>query len=93
MSIFKESREFIVEEKDVTTVLTTINQHTKFQHLLVGNCGWGEGEESKWYVVFDASNKQYGKIVADLSELGEFRLNVRPSKNRTDVYFERVESK
>ena len=92
MSILKESREFIVEEKDVTTVLTAINQHTKFQQVSVGNCGWGDGEESKWYVIFDASNKQYGSIVADLSELGDFRLNVRPSKKQTDVYFERNES-
>ncbi len=92
MSIFKESREFIIEERDVTTVLTVINQHTKFQHVLVGNCGWADGEESKWYVVFDETNKQYGNIVADLSELGEFKLNVRPSKKQTDVCFERVES-
>lgn len=88
MSIFKKCREFIIEEKDVTTVLSVINSHLKYSNLDVANCGWANEESSKWFVMFDANDKRYGKIVKDLSTIGEFKLDVRP-KGKVDLYFVR----
>ena len=88
-SIFKKTREFIVEEKDVIDVLKAINKHLGWLDGQVGNCGWAE-EPTKWFITFDATDKKYGRIINDLNEIGEFKLDVRP-KGQMDVYFERYE--
>lgn len=83
-------RYIIVEEADVTTVLTAINRHRGFfssTDNITGNCGWKD-EPTKWYVRFSASNKQWGKIAGELSKLGNIIVNVTP-RGATDLYFTR----
>lgn len=82
-------REFIVDEQDVTTVITVINRYRKYADMRVGNCGWLE-EPNKWFIMFDACNEDYGHIVDELNKLGTFRLNVSPSFTVVELYFERA---
>lgn len=89
-SIIKREREFIVEEQDVMDVLKAINEHLGYLNGSIGNCGWGDGEESKWFIMFYARDGKYQKIVSTLQEIGEFKLDVRP-KGQIDIYFERCE--
>ena len=84
----KRRREFIVEENDVMDVLKAINTHLHYLDGQVGNCGWGDGEESKWFVTFYANNKKYSRIIQDLNEIGEFKLSIRP-KGQIDWCFNR----
>ena len=88
--IFKKEREFIVEEQDVMDVLKAINKHLGYLDGAVGNCGWGDGLESKWFVSFYARDNKYQRIVNTLKEIGEFKLDVRP-KGKIDIYFERYD--
>ncbi len=90
LSIFKnDSREFILEEKDVTTVLEVINSNYKTApRLSVGNCGWAD-DPTKWFIIFNANDKIYGKVVKSLKEIGELKLDVRPG-GQVDVCFERA---
>lgn len=83
------SREFIVDEKDVTTVVTIINKHRRSYEVKTNNCGWAE-EPSKWFVMFDAGDEEYGHIVDELNKLGTFRLDVSPSFTVVSLYFERA---
>ena len=90
LSIFKnDSREFILEEKEVTTVIEVINSNYKIpSRVLVGNCRWAD-DPTKWFIIFNANDKIYGKVVKSLKELGELKLDVRPG-GRVDVCFERA---
>lgn len=89
MSMFTKNREFIVDEKDVTTVLGVMNRHLRcYYSLQVGNCGWAGELANKWFIMFDSSDRQYNKIVKSLSEIGEFKLDIRP-KGDVDLCFER----
>lgn len=86
-------RILIVEESDVTTVLTVINRHQGFfsnNDKLAENCGW-KNEPSKWYVRFYASDREWGRIAGDLSKLGNINVNVTPG-GATELYFTRKES-
>lgn len=85
---YQKRRYLIVEEKDVTTVLTTINRHQGFfsnNNKLVGNCGWAK-EPSKWYVRFYASDKEWSLIAGDLAKLGAIAVKVTPG-GTTDLCF------
>lgn len=84
------SKHFIVDEKDVTTVITVINEHRNDYEMRVNNCGWAE-EPNKWFIHFDVSDEAYGRIVDDLNKLGTFRLNVSPNFRKVDLYFERAQ--
>ena len=86
-------RYMIVEEKDVTTVLTVINRHQGFfsnNNKLVGNCGWAK-EPSKWYIRFYATEREWSHMTGDLSKIGEIAVKVTPG-GTTDWYFMRKES-
>lgn len=83
------SREFIVDEKDVTTVVTVVNKHRRSYEVETNNCGWAK-EPTKWFVAFDACDEEYGHIVDELNKLGTFRLNVSPSFTQVKLYFERA---
>lgn len=86
-------RYLIVEEADVTTVLTAVNRHQSFfgrNDNLTGNCGW-KNEATKWYVRFYATDKQWGKIAGELSKLGNITVFVTPS-GATELYYKRNES-
>lgn len=86
----KKFREFIVDEKDVTAVITVINKHRRCADMKVGRCGWVE-EPEKWFIMFDEYDKAYGHIVDELNKLGTFRLNVSPSFTEVELYFERAQ--
>lgn len=88
LSIFKKSREFIVDEKDVTAVISVINEHRIFYDTRVGNCGWAD-EPDKWFIVFSVNDKRYGEIVKDLKGIGKFNLDIRPG-GQVDIRFERA---
>ena len=92
--MFNDKRRYlIVEEADVTTVLTAINRHQGFfsnNDKLTGNCGW-KNEPTKWYVRFYASDKQWGKIAGELSKLGDITVIVAPS-GATELHYKRKES-
>lgn len=89
--MFNNKRRYlIVEEADVTTVLTVINRHQGIfsnNNKLTGNCGW-KNEPTKWYVRFYASDKQWGKIAGELSTLGNITVKVTPS-GTTELYYKR----
>lgn len=85
----KKMREFIVDEKDVTAVITVINKHRRYADMSVGNCGWAE-EPEKWFIIFHEYDKVYGQIVDELNKIGTFRLNVSPSFTEVELYFERA---
>ena len=89
--MFNQKRRYlIVEESDVTTVLTVIIRHQGFfsnNEKLAENCGW-EKEPTKWYVRFYASDREWGRIAGELSKLGGIYVNVSPS-GTTELYFMR----
>jgi hypothetical protein len=66
-----------MEEADVLETLSTINSKYKMyinQQLAVGNCGWAK-DPTKWFIHFDASDKQWGSIVTELNE--RFNLTIK----------------
>lgn len=82
--IFKARRYLIVEEKDVTAILTVINRQYRIyssQNLAVGNCGWAD-EPTKWFIHFDATSKQYDNILKDIIEQGALKVSKRPKGQR-----------
>lgn len=88
LNILKKNYSFIVDEKDVTTVLGVINKHRKFYDFRVGNCGWKD-HPTDWFVMFDSTAKVYGGIVRDLKQIGTFKVDVRPG-GQVDIRFERA---
>jgi len=87
---FKKGREFIVEEENVTTLLTIINNHRRFYVTHVGNCGWAD-DVTKWFVMFDATDKVFYEIVKELASIGKISASVRPG-GMIDLCFEKEES-
>lgn len=88
MFFYQERRKLIVEEMDVTTVLTAINNHQGFfsnDNKIVENCGW-ENESSKWLIRFYASDREWSRITTELSNIGEITVKVNPG-GTTDLYF------
>ena len=87
--MFNQRRQnLIVEESDVTTVLMAINRNRGFfssKDVTAGNCGW-EKDPSKWYVHFDASDKEWRRITSELCKFGKIYLNVNPA-GTTDLYY------
>lgn len=87
---YQKKRNLIVEEKDVTTVVMAINRHQGFfsnNNKKLGACGWAK-EPSKWYVSFNASDREWGLMTGDLSKLGEITVRVTPG-DTTELYFMR----
>lgn len=87
----QKKRDLIVEEKDVTTVMTVINNHQGFfsnNSKNTGNCGWKDNP-TKWYVRFYASDRQWGRIAGELSRLGRIYVNVTPG-GTSEMYYEKA---
>ena len=85
---YQKRRNLVVDEKDVTTVLTAINQHQGFfsnDNKIVRSCGW-ENEPEKWVIKFNASEREWGRMTEDLQKIGEIKVKVKPS-GTTDLYF------
>lgn len=86
-AFIKKRREFIVEEKDVTTVLSAINLTTRYTNYRIGSCGW-EDNPNKWFIMFHATDKKYGEVMKSLIEIGKFTADVRPG-GEVDLWFEK----
>lgn len=90
MFMFQRRRNLVVEENDVTTVLTAINRNQGFfsnDNKIVKNCGWTK-DPSKWVIQFYSTEREWGLITTDLSKLGEITVKVKPG-GTTDLYFTR----
>ena len=63
-----KKREFLINEKDVTEVISIINKNSIafFMGMQAGNCGWALAPEC-WYIRFPATNKQYVKILKEIA--------------------------
>ena len=87
---YQKRRYLVVEERDVTFVLTAINHHQGFfsnDNKIVKNCGW-ENDPSKWIIKFNASEREWGLMTTDLCKVGAITVIVKPS-GTTDLYFVR----
>ena len=84
-----KKHDFIVNEEDVTSVLTVINKHRRDYYVRANNCGWAD-EPNKWFVMFEACDEEYGHIVDELNKLGKFRLDVSPNYKVVSLFFERA---
>lgn len=85
---YQKRRILIVEENDVTLVLSVINSHQGFfsnDNKIVRNCGW-DTDPTKWVIKFNASEREWGLMAEDLSKLGEIAVKVKPS-GMTDLHF------
>ena len=85
--LIKKTHSFIMEEKDVTTVLGIINQSCRYDTYRVGSCGWAD-EPKKWFVMFHATDKQYGNIMGNLMMIGSVNIELRPG-GKVDLVFRR----
>lgn len=86
----QKTHRLYVEEIDVTTVLGIINRHQSMfgnNHKLVGDCGWSD-DPTKWFITFYTSDKKWGRIAADMSEIGQLNVKVTPG-GTTELYFTR----
>lgn len=93
MYLFQKRRNLVVEETDVTTVLSAINRNQKFfsnDNKIVKSCGWAK-EPSKWFIQFYATEKEWGLMTTDLSKIGEITVKVAPG-GATELYFNKKES-
>lgn len=79
--LFNNHRSIIVDEENVTKVLTVVNAQLSIgTALMVKNCAWAD-EPNKWFVAFDASNSRWTKIVDQLKTIGKVTV-------KKDLYFE-----
>lgn len=83
--LLKKTYSLHMDEKEVTTVLRVINQKCGCQQLYVDSCGWAK-ESEKWFILFNATEKQYGNIVKELKKIGHFKVEVRDG---VDIVFEK----
>lgn len=87
---YQKNHKLFVEETDVTTVLAAINRYQGVfsnNYKLVGSCGWDD-EPTKWFVSFWTTDKKWGCMAADLSDIGEITVKVTPG-GATELYFTR----
>lgn len=81
-----KTRNFIVDEKDVTTILDIINRKRRQFDYQVGSCGWSD-DTAQWFIMFHATDKVYGDIVRELMTIGKLNVDVRPG-GQVDLVFE-----
>lgn len=84
----KKRREFIVEEKDVTTIISIVGREANCFGYGIGNCGWAD-YPNRWFVSFYATDHKYGKIMKSLTEIGKFTVDTRPG-GQVDLWFEKT---
>lgn len=88
LNFLRNSRSFIMNDEDVTTVLTVIDKHLKVPNGVVSTCGWAKQPE-KWFITFKCSGKEYSKLIKDLISIGTIEISVRPG-GLQDLYFKRA---
>jgi hypothetical protein len=85
---YQKKRKLVMEETNVTSVLTVINRHQGFfsnDNKIVRNYMLPK-DPSKWVIKFNASDKEWSLMTADLSKIGEIIVKVTPG-GTTDLYF------
>lgn len=89
----QKRRMLVVEEIDVTRVLTIINRHQGYfsdDTKIVKNYEL-KNDPSKWVIKFNASDREWKLMTKDLGEIGEIIVKVTPG-GTTDMYFIRTGS-
>lgn len=86
--IISKEREIIVNVDDVMAILKAINIHLGYLDGQVGALELGD-DKSKWFVSFNANDKEYGAIIKELERKGEFKLKPN-SDDELKVVFERA---
>lgn len=89
-NIFQKRHVFIMEEKDVTTILNVINRSSSLcliKDLHVANCEWDD--KSKWFISFYSTSKRYDKILKNILKIGRLTIIKRPG-GQEDLYIERA---
>ena len=82
-----KDRTFIVDEKDVTLVLTILNEiGVGPEYEIYKN---DEDDELKWSIGFISSDNVYGHVVDNLNEKGNLTLKCKGQK--AEIYFNRKE--
>jgi hypothetical protein len=86
--IYMKTRTFIMDEKDVTTVLGIINQALPVwaREVRVSTCGWAD-EPEKWFIMFHTTDKQYGDIMRELMKIGSVSIELRDGGSIVDYVF------
>lgn len=88
MFFIRRNRNFIVEKKDITTILSIVGHEARVIHYRIGNCGWAMNP-TKWFISFYTTDKRYGKIMKRLTEIGKCTTNVRPG-GQVDLWFDKT---
>ena len=88
MMFFIKKRKFIVEEKDIATILSVVNREARVTHYRIGNCGWANNP-NKWFVSFYTTDKRYGKVMKFLTKDGNFTAQTIPD-GQVDLWFEKT---
>lgn len=91
MLFFRKTRDFIVEEKDITSVLKVINDYSNVSITYVANCGWAK-EPTMWFIMFKSSDNKYERIIDDLTKMGSFKVEMIIPKGIINLYFKKSES-
>lgn len=82
-----KSYQLVVEEKDVTKTLKVINAHHRFvPDMQVGNCGWAEDDNNKWFIRFTTSKAKWKVIRSELKVHRVFESTDIPKQTNGTVY-------
>lgn len=90
-NIFQKRHVFIMEEKDVTTILNAINHSSSFcliKDLHVANCEWADS--SKWFISFYSTSRRYDKILKNILKIGRLTILKGPG-GQESLYIERAD--
>ena len=76
----EKTRTFIVEEKDVTTVLSLIGLEAGVYRYVIENLKQENDSDNGWLIEFTCTERKYGAVVKSLTEIGTITLDVRPDE-------------
>lgn len=76
----KKARKFIVEEKDVTTVLSLIGLEAGVYRYGIVNLRQEDNTDNGWLIEFNCTEKNYEAVVRSLTTIGTINLNIRPDE-------------
>ena len=85
--IKKERHHLIMDEVDVIDALKVINKHHKIvPDMAVGNCGWANGDENKWFIHFITTKIKWDTIRKELNVVRVFTCGDIPEKSVGIIY-------
>lgn len=77
----------VLEEKDVTKTLEVINKHHRsVPDMKVGNCGWANGDENKWFIHFTTTKAKWAVIRDELKVQRVFEVKDIPKQTNGKIY-------